>query len=155
MKPSIDTQRRDTITRGIALVITACTVPLIAKQARATPQGVTDLLNRLAAGTPSVGRVNMLVPEIAENGNTVPVTIRIDSPMTDADFVKAVHIAADGNPNPGVASFFFSPASGRAEVQFRIRLAQSQKVVAVAQMSDGSLWSATREVKVALGGCGG
>jgi sulfur-oxidizing protein SoxY len=94
-------------------------------------------------------------PEIAENGNAVPVTVSVESPMTDKDHVKAVHVVADGNPNPGVASFFFTPAAGKCEVQFRVRMAQTQKIVVVAEMSDGSLWSAAREVKVTIGGCGG
>jgi sulfur-oxidizing protein SoxY len=85
----------------------------------------------------------------------VPVTVSVESPMTDQDHVKTLHVVADGNPNPGVASFFFNPASGKCEVQFRLRMAQTQKIVAVAEMSDGSLWGAAREVKVTIGGCGG
>jgi sulfur-oxidizing protein SoxY len=83
------------------------------------------------------------------------VTVSVESPMTDKDYVKAVHVVADGNPNPGVGSFFFNPASGKCEVQLRMRLAQTQKIVAVAEMSDGTLWTTAREVKVTIGGCGG
>ena len=75
--------------------------------------------------------------------------------MTDADHVKAIHVVADGNPNPGVASFFFTPASGKAQIDFRVRMAQTQKLIVVAEMSDGTLFSAAREVKVTIGGCGG
>jgi sulfur-oxidizing protein SoxY len=75
--------------------------------------------------------------------------------MTDADYVKAVHVFADGNPNPGVASFFFTPMVPKAAAQFRIRLAQTQNVVVVAEMADGSLHTAKKEVKVTIGGCGG
>jgi sulfur-oxidizing protein SoxY len=94
-------------------------------------------------------------PEIAENGNTVPVTVIVDSPMTEQDYVKAVHVVAEANPAPGVVTLHFRPENGKAEAQFRMRLAQTQNLVAIAEMSDGSLWTATREVKVTIGGCGG
>jgi sulfur-oxidizing protein SoxY len=128
---------------------------LIARAARATPQQAAELLAQLAKGTPKEGKIKLSAPEIAENGNTVPLTIEVESPMTEKDYVKAVRIVADGNPNPGVVTFYLSPANGRALVQFRCRLAQSEKVIAVAEMSDGSLWTAAREVKVTIGGCGG
>jgi sulfur-oxidizing protein SoxY len=128
---------------------------MFARQALATPETAKQLLQTLAKGEPKEGRVSVKAPEIAENGNAVPVTVSVESPMTDKDHVRAVHIVADGNPNPGVASFQFTPASGKCEVQFCARMAQTQKLIAVAEMSDGSLWSATREVKVTIGGCGG
>jgi sulfur-oxidizing protein SoxY len=105
--------------------------------------------------TPSPGRVKIGAPEIAENGNTVPITIDVESPMTDASYVKSIILVADGNPLPGVARFELTPANGQAHVEFRIRLAQTQNITAVAQLSDGSLWSATRPIKVTIGGCGG
>jgi sulfur-oxidizing protein SoxY len=123
--------------------------------ARATPETAMAWLQKLAPGTPRSGRVAITAPEIAENGNSVPVTVFVESPMTEADYVNAVHVAAEGNPNPGVGTFRFVPDSGRAEVQFRIRLAGTQRLIAVAALSDGSLWTASREVKVTIGGCGG
>lgn len=101
------------------------------------------------------GRINLILPEIAENGSMVPMEVEVDSPMTESDHVKAVHVFAEGNPNPDVATFRFTPASGRASASTRIRLAQTQDIVAVAEMSDGSLYSARQEVKVTIGGCGG
>jgi len=101
------------------------------------------------------GRITLDLPQIAENGNTVPLTVEVDSPMTETDYVKAVHIYAEDNPLPAVASFFFSPKSGRARAATRIRLAKTQNVVAVAEMSDGSVYTASAEVKVTIGGCGG
>ena len=83
------------------------------------------------------------------------VTVSVDSEMTDKSYVKAVYIAADGNPNPGVATFEFTPMSGKAEVQLRVRLAQTQKLVVVAEMNDGALYTTSREIKVTIGGCGG
>ncbi len=127
----------------------------LARNAAATPESAAQLLRTLAKGEPKTGRVTIAAPPIAENGNAVPLTVSVESPMTEADHVKAIHIVADGNPNPGVASFQFTPLAGKAEVQLRVRMAQTQNIVAVAEMRDGSLWSAAREVKVTIGGCGG
>jgi sulfur-oxidizing protein SoxY len=123
--------------------------------ALATPQQAQELLAKLVKAEPKEGRITLKAPEIAENGNTVPVTITVDSPMTDKDYVKAVHLVSEGNPNPGLATFNFTPANGKAEVEVRIRMAGSQKLIAVAEMSDGTAWRAVREVKVTIGGCGG
>jgi len=101
------------------------------------------------------GKVKLRMPEIAENGNTVPMTVSVDSPMTVNDYVKAVHVVTDNNPRPEVGSFYFTPANGKAEVSTRIRLSQTMNVVAYAEMSDGSVWSARAEAKVTIGGCGG
>ena len=97
----------------------------------------------------------MDLPQIAENGNTVPLTIEIDSPMSDADHVKSVHIFAEGNPLPDVASIHFTPRCGVARASTRMRLAGTQNVVAVAELSDGRVVGAKTEVKVTIGGCGG
>ena len=99
--------------------------------------------------------IHLELPEIAENGNTVPLKFEIDSPMTADDYVKSVHVFADGNPNPDVASFHFTPASGKAAASTRMRLAKTQNVVAVAEMSNGKTFMASKEVKVTIGGCGG
>ena len=101
------------------------------------------------------GRITLDLPQIAENGNTVPIGIEIDSPMTGGDYVKALHIFAEANPNPNIASLYFTPASGIASASTRIRLIKSQNIVAVAEMSDGSLYRETVAVKVTIGGCGG
>jgi len=128
---------------------------LLARMARATPETAKKLLESLAKGTPQEGKVSLKAPEIAENGNTVPITISVDSKMEGGDRVKALHIVADGNPQPGVASFEFGPASGKVDIQVRLRLAETQKVICVAEMADGSLWQTAREIKVTIGGCGG
>lgn len=101
------------------------------------------------------GGVSIELPEIAENGNTVPIGISIDSPMTADSYAKSAIILASGNPNPGVATFHFSPASGSADASTRLRLAKTQDVVVVAAMSDGSFRKAVSTVKVTIGGCGG
>ena len=101
------------------------------------------------------GRISLSTPEIAENGNTVPVEVSVESPMTSDDYVSEVIILADGNPNPGVATFKFTELSGTAQASTRIRLAKTQNVVAVAKMSDGTFYRDEKEVKVTIGGCGG
>ncbi|OYW62671.1 MAG: thiosulfate oxidation carrier protein SoxY [Bosea sp. 12-68-7] len=101
------------------------------------------------------GKIKLDVPEIAENGLVVPVNVEVESPMTEADYVKAVHIYADGNPQPGIVSYSFTPACGKASAATRMRLAQTQNIVCVAEMSNGALHMAKANVKVTIGGCGG
>lgn len=115
-----------------------------------------DLIKKFTGGkAPSQGRVKLDLPEIAENGNTVPMTVSVESPMTEQSHVTDVLIVADENPRAAVATFHFSPASGVAEANTRIRLAATQNVVAVAKMNDGSFFTASKQVKVTIGGCGG
>lgn len=103
----------------------------------------------------SDGGIEINMPEIAENGNTVPLSVSVDSPMTADSHVEKVMVLADGNPNPDVITFQFTPKGGRAEASTRMRLAKTQNVVAVAKMSDGSYRKAEALVKVTIGGCGG
>lgn len=93
------------------------------------------------------------LPTLAENGAQVPVAVAVESPMTEAEHVVAIHVFATRNPTPGVATFHLSPALGRAEVQTRIRLAEDQQVVAIAVLSDGRLRRVAAETRVASGGC--
>ena len=147
--------RRDILSlavRGSALAIAACVFPT---RVWASPADAKAALATLGAGSPQTGRVTIGAPEIAENGNTVPITIDVESPMTDQSYVKTIMVVADGNPLPGVARFDLTPANGRAHVEFRMRLAATQNITAVALMSDGSMWTATKNVKVTIGGCGG
>jgi sulfur-oxidizing protein SoxY len=110
---------------------------------------------RVGDAVPKAGRINLELPQIAENGNTVPIAIEVDSPMSEQDYVKAVHVFAEQNPMPNVATFRFTPRSGRARAATRMRLLKTQNVVALAEMSDGSVYLASTEVKVTIGGCGG
>ena len=124
--------------------------------ARADAKAVEAELKKLFDGRAMTeGKVKLDVPQIAENGLVVPITVEVESPMTEANYVKAVHVFADGNPLPGVLSFKFSPAAGKASASTRMRLAQTQNIIAVAEMSDGSLFTTKAEVKVTIGGCGG
>jgi sulfur-oxidizing protein SoxY len=104
---------------------------------------------------PIEGKVAIDMPEIAENGNTVPFTLKVESPMTEHDFVKAIHILSTGNPQANVASFFFTPMSGKAAVSSRLRLAKTQDIISLAELSDGKVLMGKRTVKVTIGGCGG
>jgi sulfur-oxidizing protein SoxY len=105
--------------------------------------------------TPVQGKIKLDLPEIAENGNTVPMTVTVESPMTEQSHVTDVMVFANENPRSGVVTFHFSPASGVAEANTRIRLAATQDVIAVAKMNDGSVFMTSKQVKVTIGGCGG
>jgi sulfur-oxidizing protein SoxY len=134
---------------GLALVSLR---PLAAREA-ARP--TYDDALRAIAGTraPKDGRVTLEVPKIAETGNSVPVTVRAASPMTAEDHVLRLHLLSMGNPRPNVATFHLGPRAGRAEVGTRIKLSRTQQVVALAEMSDGSLWQAQASIVVTQGAC--
>ncbi len=120
-----------------------------------TPEARAEIDKVLAGRTPVPGGITLDLPSIAENGLVVPVTIDVASPMSEADHVTSIYLFADGNPNPLVAKFGFTAASGRASASTRIRLAQTQNVVVLAETSTGALRSVSAEVKVTIGGCGG
>jgi sulfur-oxidizing protein SoxY len=144
--------------RGVMIAggLVALTAMLSSRLAVAAPAQVEAEILKLYAGkTLAEGKIKLELPTIAENGLVVPLGIEVESPMTEADHVKALHVFADGNPNPGVASFYFTTMMPKASVQIRMRLAQTQNIVAVAEMSDGKLFTTKREVKVTIGGCGG
>ena len=131
-----------------------------AVSARPTPalakNDAQELIKAFTGGKEAaLGRVKLDLPEIAENGNTVPMTVSVDSPMTAESFVTDVIVLADGNPRAGVVAFRFTPLSGVAEANTRIRLAETQNIIALAKMNDGSVFRAEKEVKVTIGGCGG
>lgn len=140
--------------RRVMLALTGAS--LVAFGARGqTPEAKAEMDKVLAGRTPVPGGITLDVPSIAENGLVVPVTIDVASPMSEADHITNVYLFADGNPNPLVAKFGFSAASGKASTSTRIRLAQTQNVVVLAETSTGALRSVSAEVKVTIGGCGG
>ena len=144
--------RRQAMAIGAGTIVATIIGPSIAFAANDSD----DLIKKFTGGkTAAEGRVKLDLPEIAENGNTVPMTVMVESPMTEQSYVAAVLVIADGNPRGGVATFHFSPASGVAEANTRIRLATTQNIIAVAKMNDGSFFTAKKEVKVTIGGCGG
>jgi len=99
------------------------------------------------------GKVKLELPPIVENGNTVPLTVSVESPMTEADHVASIHVFNEKNPQPYVAAFYLGPRAGKAAVSARIRLADSQRVMAIARLGDGSLWSDSADVIVTLAAC--
>ncbi|RMF11462.1 MAG: thiosulfate oxidation carrier protein SoxY [Alphaproteobacteria bacterium] len=145
--------RRETLKLGLAAGLAVALAP---RMAFAKADDAQALINKFTGGkTPSEGKVTLQMPEIAENGNTVPLTVSVESPMTKDNYVKRVLIVADGNPRPEVATFNFTPRSGVAEASTRMRMAKTQNIIAVAEMSDGSFHMTKRQVKVTIGGCGG
>ena len=144
--------RRQTLALGAGAV---GAIALGAPQAFAKNDADETIKKFTGGKTPTQGKVKLDLPEIAENGNTVPMTVTVESPMSEQSHVTEVLVLADGNPNAGVATFHFSPASGVAEANTRIRLATTQNIIAIARMNDGSFAMASKQVKVTIGGCGG
>ena len=127
---------------------------LPALNAFASVDDATQAVNKILDGQPlKVGRVTLEIPPLVENGNLVTMKVSVQSPMTQADHVRAIHIVAEGNPLPNVVSFFLSPRAGRAAITTRIRLGDSQRVRAIAQMSDGSFWQGDAATLVTLAAC--
>ena len=99
------------------------------------------------------GRVRVDLPALVDNGNTVPLSIEVDSPMSEADHVRGIHVFSEKNPEPVMVRFRLGPRAGRAKISTRVRLADTQTVVAIAEMSDGSFWSGKVDVVVTLSSC--
>jgi sulfur-oxidizing protein SoxY len=153
----VQSNRRDVVVAGTAAGLLGILVGRVGPAAAQDKgNGYDDALKKIMGEAPT-GTVGIAIelPEIAENGNTVPFTLTVDSPMTESDFVKAVHVISSGNPQPGVATFTFSPLSGKASVSGRMRLGRTQEVIAVAALSNGIFLMTKRTVKVTIGGCGG
>jgi sulfur-oxidizing protein SoxY len=132
---------------GIGLMLTSAPVS-------ATPASMRAAIRKVAGeAQPKKGRIKIDLPPLIENGNAVPLTLSIESPMTAEDYVKAIHVFTEKNPQPNVIGVQLGPRAGRAVISTRIRLADSQKVIAIAQMSDGSFWSEEIEVVVTLAAC--
>lgn len=126
------------------------------RSAFASAADVDALIQKYSGGkTPKEGRITLDLPSIAENGLVVPLNFEVESPMTEADYVKSVHIFAEENPNVQVADYTFTPLCPKCALQLRIRMAKTQFITALAVMSNGDVYSAKKEVKVTIGGCGG
>jgi sulfur-oxidizing protein SoxY len=128
---------------------------LVVRPASATPEELASALAEDFGDRPiTPGKVTLELPKLAENGAIVPVTVVVDSPMTEADHVRRILLYAEKNPLPRILAVELGPYSGRARVSSRIRIADSQQITAVAVMSDGSLWSTAVQVEVTVTGCG-
>jgi sulfur-oxidizing protein SoxY len=152
--------RQDDTTRRHFLVLAggaavAGAVPTVAiRPADATPAMLaTAIRDVVGAAVVHTGKVKLDIPPLVENGNTVPMTVSVASPMTAEDHVKSIHVFNEKNPQPNIGNFVLGPRAGRAQVSTRIRLADSQKITAIAHLSDGSFWSVSVDVVVTLAAC--
>jgi sulfur-oxidizing protein SoxY len=146
------------LSRREMLVLGAGAVTLLAEVAPAwaTPDEARAEIAKFTGGKAlEQGNITIELPEIAENGNAVPLGIVVESPMTADNRITDILVVADGNPRPGVAAFHLSPMSGRAEASTRIRLAATENIIVVAKTSDGRFLTAQKQIKVTIGGCGG
>ena len=145
------------VTRRVVLAGVAGTAAfgtLLVRRAEATPQMMKAAIHSLIGEQPvREGKVTLDIPPLVENGNTIAMSVAVDSPMTEANYVKAIHVFNEKNPQPDIISVHLGPRAGKAAFSTRIRLADSQNVVAIAEMSDGSLWSDTVEVIVTIAAC--
>jgi sulfur-oxidizing protein SoxY len=154
MRRSKNSSRRQFLgLAGSAAVMGA--VPIVTlRPSEATPAMLASAIrNVVGTSVVQAGRVKIDVPPLVENGNTVPMTVTVTSPMTAEDHVKSIHVFNEKNPQPNIGNFYLGPRAGRAQISTRIRLADSQKIVAIAQLSDGSFWSASADVVVTLAAC--
>jgi sulfur-oxidizing protein SoxY len=133
----------------------ACAVPLVTlRPVEATPATLAAAIrNVVGSAVVQTGKVTLDVPPLVENGNTVPMTVVVSSPMTAEDHVKSIHVFNEKNPQPNIGNFHLGPRAGRAQIATRIRLADSQKIVAIARLSDDTFWSASVDVVVTLAAC--
>ncbi|QWE17274.1 SoxY-related AACIE arm protein [Polynucleobacter sp. AP-Nino-20-G2] len=133
------------------LGISSWMMPLMAIAKK--PEAMEAITKIVGSSPVRDGRVKLIIPPLVESGNLVVLKVSIESPMTSSDYVKAVHIIAEGNPLPNIFTAYFTPRSGRADVTTRVRLADSQRVWAIAQMSDGSFWQTYADTLVTLSAC--
>jgi len=146
--------RRDALTGAGAIAAGVALPTLWLRRAAATPPDMQAAIANVVGGAKlNVGRVKIEIPPLVENGNTVPCTVSVDSPMTPQAYVKAIHVFNEKNPQPNVISARLSPRAGRASIATRIRLTDTQTVVAIAEMSDGTFWSDSISVIITLGAC--
>jgi sulfur-oxidizing protein SoxY len=142
-------------------VILACGAAATGAQAQLTPniaarrRAALEAAMRKVTGEAPVrpGRVKLNIPPLIENGNSVPLSVTVESPMTEADHVHAIHVFTEKNPQPFVINAWLGPRAGRATLTTRARIADTGAVIAIAQMSDGSFWSDRADVVVTLSAC--
>ncbi len=150
-RPEPALSRREIMVVGAAGLALA---GLPASTQAATPPALAELIARVTEGAvPERARITFDIPQLVENGNSVDVAIQVESPMTEADHVRWIHVIAEKNPFPDVARFHLGPRSGRADIRATLRLATSQKVVAIASLSSGSYVMADADIVVTLSAC--
>ena len=130
------------------------TVTIVPFAAHATPDTLAAVIKEVTGGAPlREGKVTLDIPPLVENGNAVPLTVSVESPMSEADYVKAIHIFNEKNPQPHVFNAWLSPGNGKAAIGTRIKLADTQKIVAIAETSKGEFWNASAEVIITIAAC--
>ena len=138
----------------LALAGGATMLAVTLRPAEATPATMASAIRNVIGTEPvKTGKVKLDIPPLVENGNTVPMTVSVAHPMAPEDHVKSIHVFNEKNPQPNIGNFYFGPQAGRAQVSTRIRLADSQKIIAIAKLSDGTFWSASVDVIVTLAAC--
>jgi sulfur-oxidizing protein SoxY len=148
------TQGKPHSRREVLAVAAGLASVLVARPARATLDSMEAAIRSfIGEAQMRTGKVKLDVPPLVENGNTVPLNVMVESPMTAADHVKTIAIFNEKNPQPNVAVFHLGPRCGRGNIATRLRLANSQKLVAIAEMSDGTFWSDSADVIVTLAAC--
>ena len=153
-RPPTSTRRRFLGLAGSTAAIGAFPMLISVREVEATPEMMATAIRTVTGGAPvQTGKVKLDIPPLVENGNSVPMTVSVTSPMTPNDYVKSIHVFNEKNPQPNLGNFYLRPSAGRAQVATRVRLADSQKIVAIAKLSDDSLWSVTAEVVVTLAAC--
>ena len=149
-----DRSRREILKTAAALAGAGALLRLSIAPAAATPEMMKDAVRAVIGEAPvKKGKVKLDLPPLVENGNSVPCTVAVESPMTAADYVKAIHIFNEKNPQPNVISVKLGLRSGKAEISTRIRLADTQSVVAMCEMSDGTFWSDKVDVILTISAC--
>ncbi|WP_339027875.1 SoxY-related AACIE arm protein [Bradyrhizobium symbiodeficiens] len=136
-------------------VTAAGTIPIVTlRPLQANPAMLNTAIRNVVGEAPvRTGKVRLDIPPLVENGNTVPMTVTVASPMTADDHVKSIHVFNEKNPQPNIGNFYLGPSSGRAQVATRIRLADTQRVVAIARLSDDTFWQVAVDVVVTLAAC--
>ena len=149
--PKADQTTRRTF---LGLAGSAAVLGVTLRPTEATPAMLSSAIRNVVGEAPvHIGKVKLDVPPLVENGNTVPMTVSVTSPMTANEYVKSIHVFNEKNPQAYIGNFYLGPRAGRAQVSTRMRLADSQKVVAIARLSDDTFWSATVDVVVTLAAC--
>jgi sulfur-oxidizing protein SoxY len=140
--------------RGFLAAAGSAWLALAVRPAEATPESMAEAIRKVV-GEAEVkpGKVKLDLPPLVENGNTVAMSVSVDSPMTPKDYVKAIHVFTEKNPQPSVISVQLGPRAGRASIATRVRLADTQKVTAICELSDGTFWSHSVDVIITLGAC--
>jgi sulfur-oxidizing protein SoxY len=148
------TTRRQFVLLALGALATGAEAQLTPNLAALRRAALEDAVRKVTGGSAlRSGRVKLNLPPLIENGNSVPLTVTVESPMTDADHVRAIHVFTEKNPQPNIIGAWLGPRAGRAQLSTRARIADTGAVIAVAQLSDGSFWSDRVEVVVTLSAC--